>query len=143
MSTIFPGGLGQEALGHPAADPAVTAAESGWLSRLETLTTAELHRPELTVSELAELLAISVRTFYRATKRLLGLTPAQYLTATRFQCAYRLLEGGRALSVKEAARRVGFRHAPHFAKGFRQRFGRAVTDYQLPTLHGHVVAPRY
>lgn len=73
------------------------------------------------VEELAEISGMSRSRFMALFPRIVGLTPAAYLTAWRLMLGQRQLKrGGR---VKAVARRVGFGSAEAFSRAYSRRFG--------------------
>ncbi|MBO0938647.1 response regulator [Fibrella sp. HMF5335] len=111
------------------AAPVVSADDLAWLERLEALTESQLGHAGLVADDLADALSMSRRTFYRAVKRLTGLTPAQYVSEARFRQARRLLETRQVSSVKQVAHQVGFLQVSHFSQQYQQRFGKGPADY--------------
>ncbi|MBO0930077.1 ATP-binding protein [Fibrella aquatilis] len=109
--------------------PMVSADDLAWLERLEELTEARLVHADLVADDLADALNMSRRTFYRAIKRLTGLTPAQYVSEARFRQARQLLETRQVSSVKQVAHRVGFLQVSHFSQQYQQRFGKGPAEY--------------
>lgn len=109
--------------------PALSADDLAWLEHLETVTANRLGDFDLMVDTLADDMAMTRRTFYRAVKRLTGLTPAQYVAEARLHRARLLLETRQVSSVKQVAYAVGYRQVSHFAQLYQQRFGKSPADY--------------
>lgn len=84
---------------------------------------ARHYRRELTLNTVARALATSPRQLTRAYAQFGELTFREDLLARRLNVAAQLLVEQPAISVRDVARLVGFRQAPHFARAFRRRYG--------------------
>jgi AraC family transcriptional regulator len=84
---------------------------------------ARHYRRPLTLDVVAKALASSPRQLTRAYAQFGEVTFREDLLARRLNIAARLLVERPALSVREVARLVGYRQAPHFAQAFRRRYG--------------------
>jgi AraC family transcriptional regulator of adaptative response / methylphosphotriester-DNA alkyltransferase methyltransferase len=84
---------------------------------------ARHYRQALTLDDVARALASSPRQLTRAYAQCGELTFREDLLARRLNVAAQLLVEQPAIPVREVARLVGFRQAPHFAKAFRRRYG--------------------
>jgi AraC family transcriptional regulator of adaptative response / methylphosphotriester-DNA alkyltransferase methyltransferase len=81
------------------------------------------YRRPLTIEEVARALASSPRQLTRAYAQFGELTFREELLTRRLNVAAQLLVEQPAIAVRDVARLVGFRQAPHFAKVFRRRYG--------------------
>ena len=125
-----------------SASMAPTAAEPGGalaplpgaaaeqLAQWQAQAEPRLADPSFGPAELASLLCLSERTFYRRLGELAGLTPAGWLRELRLNCARRLLEAGSFGSVAEVADAAGFVNARSFAARYAERFGRRPHTYR-------------
>jgi AraC family transcriptional regulator, regulatory protein of adaptative response / methylphosphotriester-DNA alkyltransferase methyltransferase len=84
---------------------------------------ARHYRRPLTLDAVAKALASSPRQLTRAYAQFGEVTFREDLLAHRLNLAARLLVEQPSLSVREVARLVGYRQAPHFARAFRRRYG--------------------
>jgi AraC family transcriptional regulator of adaptative response / methylphosphotriester-DNA alkyltransferase methyltransferase len=84
---------------------------------------ARHYRRPLTLDEVARALSSSPRQLTRAYAQFGESTFREDLLTRRLKVAAQLLIEQPAISVREVARLVGFRQAPHFAKAFRRRYG--------------------
>jgi AraC-like DNA-binding protein len=84
---------------------------------------ARHYRRSLTLEEVARALASSSRQVTRAYAQFGEVTFREDLLTRRLNVAAQLLIEQPAIPVRDVARLVGFRQAPHFAKAFRQRYG--------------------
>jgi AraC-like DNA-binding protein len=91
---------------------------------------AHLAEP-LTVDTLAAQVRLSPSAFSRLFRDRTGLSPYQYVKATRLDRARLLLDEGR-LGVSAVSRKVGYVSASHFIKEFRNRFGATPGVYADP-----------
>lgn len=84
---------------------------------------ARHYRQPLTLDEVARALSSSPRQLTRAYAQFGESTFREDLLTRRLKVAAQLLIEQPAISVRDVARLVGFRQAPHFAKAFRRRYG--------------------
>lgn len=84
---------------------------------------ARHYRRPLTIDEVARALSSSPRALTRAYAQFGEMTFREDLLTRRLRVGAQLLIEQPAISVRDVARLVGFRQAPHFAKAFRQRYG--------------------
>ena len=84
---------------------------------------------ELSLDEIARRIASSRRQLQRAYAEIGGTTFREHLTRVRMEQAAGLLTD-RELTVREVARRVGYRQPAQFAKAFRRHIGAAPSDYR-------------
>lgn len=73
------------------------------------------------VVKLAQQLKVSVRTLERQFLKTMGKPPKAWLAEQRLKQAMALLQTG--VSVKEVAFHLGYRHAHHFSREFKLRWG--------------------
>jgi AraC family transcriptional regulator, regulatory protein of adaptative response / methylphosphotriester-DNA alkyltransferase methyltransferase len=84
---------------------------------------ARHYRRPLTLDEVARALASSPRQITRAYAQFGEVTFREELLTRRLNVGAQLLIEQPAIPVRDVARLVGFRQAPHFAKAFRARYG--------------------
>ena len=95
-----------------------------------------LHRfdePHTSIS-LARAVGLSTSHFRRRFKAAFGRTPMAYLERVRMEEAAQLIKEG-ALSIKEVARKVGYRDANNFSTAFKRFYGTS------PHTHRPAVSP--
>jgi AraC-like DNA-binding protein len=90
---------------------------------LARVVVARHYRRRLTLSVVAGALSSSPRQLQRAYAQFGELTFREDLLARRMAAAAELLVKQRAIPVRDVARLVGYRQAPHFALAFRRRYG--------------------
>ena len=100
-----------------------TALARRRLYLLARVVVARHYRRRLTLPVLAAALASSPRQLQRAYEQFGDMTFHEDLLARRMAAAAQLLSDQPALAVRDVARLVGYRQAPHFAKAFRRRYG--------------------
>jgi transcriptional regulator GlxA family with amidase domain len=118
-----PGGQAQFSAGLAAqlADRSPLRDLQGWIAG---------HLDEnLTVEALADRAGMSTRTFARAFRREVGMTPAAYVEAVRVERAELLLTTTDA-TVDEVARRCGFGTTETLRRAFGRRLGVNPSDYR-------------
>jgi AraC family transcriptional regulator, regulatory protein of adaptative response / methylphosphotriester-DNA alkyltransferase methyltransferase len=91
---------------------------------------ARHYRRPLTLVGVAEALSSSPRQLQRAYAQFGESTFEEDLRARRMSAAAELLIEQRAIPVRDVARLVGYRHAPHFAVAFRRRYGLSPADFR-------------
>jgi AraC family transcriptional regulator, regulatory protein of adaptative response / methylphosphotriester-DNA alkyltransferase methyltransferase len=84
---------------------------------------ARHYRRPLTLEGVARALASSPRQLTRVYAQFGEVTFREDLLARRLNVAAQLLIEQPAIPVRDIARLVGFRQAPHFARVFRRRYG--------------------
>ena len=84
-------------------------------------------------AELADDLAISLRTLERGLAGELGCTPRQLISALKMREARRMLESGH-YRVNEVATKLGFATASHFSRSFRTFYRAPPSSFVRPTV---------
>lgn len=84
---------------------------------------------ELALDEVARRVASSRRQLQRSYAEIGGTTFRDHLTSVRMQRAAEML-AARNMTVREVARRVGYRQPAQFAKAFRRQFDRAPSAFR-------------
>jgi AraC-like DNA-binding protein len=95
----------------------------------------------LSLDDVARRIAASRRQVQRAYAEIGGTTFRDYVTAVRMEQAALLLCNGR-LSVREVARRVGYRQPAQFAKAFRRHHHVSPSAFRVLRRAGHNGAAR-
>jgi AraC family transcriptional regulator, regulatory protein of adaptative response / methylphosphotriester-DNA alkyltransferase methyltransferase len=90
---------------------------------LARVVVARHYRQPLTLIGVAEALSSSPRQLQRAYAQFGETTFEEDLRARRMSAAAELLIEQRAIPVRDVARLVGYRQAPHFAQAFRRHYG--------------------
>ena len=90
---------------------------------------------DLSLDDIARRVASSRRQLQRAYAEIGNTTFREHLTRVRMDRAADLL-GDKGLTVREVARRVGYRQPAQFAKAFRRHLGVAPSDYRARALGG-------
>jgi AraC-like DNA-binding protein len=99
-----------------------TLRERRRLYLLSRAIVARHYRRELTLATVSRALSCSPRQLQRAYAQFGEATFHEDLVARRMAAAAQLL-AEQAIPVRDVARLVGYRHAPHFARAFRRRYG--------------------
>lgn len=94
---------------------------------------------DLSLDDIARRVASSRRQLQRAYSEIGGTTFREHLTKVRMHRAAQML-GDRSLTVREVARRVGYRQPAQFAKAFRRHIGVAPSDYRAGAGGGRFAA---
>ena len=99
-----------------------TLAERHRLYLLARLLVKRRYHEPLTLGVVAKALASSPRQIQRVYAQFGSATFQDDLLATRMVAAAELLSQP-TITVRDVARRVGYRQPPHFARTFRRRYG--------------------
>jgi AraC-like DNA-binding protein len=94
-----------------------------WAMTLQAVVERRLGEFDLKAEDIAQDLNMSRTQFFRQMKKIMNMSPAEYLEDARFKRAQRLLEHGGVDSVKAAAYEVGFKQVRYFSRLYKQRFG--------------------
>jgi len=84
---------------------------------------------DLSLDDIARRVASSRRQLQRAYSEIGETTFREHMTRVRMERAAQMLTD-RGLTVREVARRVGYRQPAQFAKAFRRHLGVAPSDYR-------------
>ena len=95
---------------------------------------------DLSLDDIARRVASSRRQLQRAYSEIGNTTFREHLTRVRMDRAAMMLSD-RGLTVREVARRVGYRQPAQFAKAFRRHLGVAPSDYRLRAADGQLRRP--
>jgi two-component system response regulator YesN len=90
---------------------------------LARVVVARHYRQRLTIETVAAAVSSSPRQLQRLYAQFGEMTFQEDLLARRMTAAAELLIEQRAIPVRDVARLVGYRQAPHFARAFRRRYG--------------------
>ena len=85
---------------------------------------------DLALDDIARRVASSRRQLQRAYSEIGGTTFREHLTQYRMERAAEML-ADRGLTVREVARRVGYRQPAQFAKAFRRHIGVAPSEFRV------------
>jgi transcriptional regulator GlxA family with amidase domain len=91
---------------------------------------------DLALDDIARRVASSRRQLQRAYAEIGDTTFRDHLTAVRMERAADLLRS-RRLTVRDVARRVGYRQPAQFAKAFRRHHGLAPSDFRAAARLSH------
>ena len=112
-----------------APAPGPSPEDQRWLDEFEQTVRSQLEDPSLSVPRLAHDVAMSQSTLLRQTKRLIGLSPNQYINELRLDKARQLLGEKPGVSVAKVAKKVGYANVRSFSRSFRGRFGVVPSRY--------------
>jgi AraC-like DNA-binding protein len=97
---------------------------------LARVVVARHYRQPLRLATVARALSSSPRQLERAYAQFGETTFQEDLHARRMAAAGELLVAQPAIAVRDVARLVGYRNAPHFARAFRRRYGLSPTCFR-------------
>ncbi|MFD2573604.1 two-component regulator propeller domain-containing protein [Spirosoma soli] len=118
-----------ERLTRPDAPPPLESEQTPFMRQIYELLDQQLEDTTLSVDWLADKLAMSRKTLYRKIGGVTQLAPNELIRQYRLRKAADLLRTGH--SVTETAYKVGFKTPSHFAKVFKELYGKTPTDFLL------------
>lgn len=101
--------------------PAVSA-DKDFMESLEKIMEAHLSDENLSVDVLAAEACMSSSSLFKKLKALTGMSPGEYITASRMKEAASLMKNT-ALTIDDISIKVGFRSHSYFSTCFKNRFG--------------------
>jgi signal transduction histidine kinase/DNA-binding response OmpR family regulator len=110
-------------------DVAVTSVDEAFLHRLMCVIEENLSDEHFGVTELSEKIFMGARQLQRKVRGLTGKSPVEVIRSVRLNRARYLLER-KAGTVTEIALQVGFTNLSHFAKVFREEFGKLPSEIE-------------
>jgi len=105
----------------PDSDP-----EDAFLQKVRAVVERQISEPELDMSRLEQMLAMSRSQLFRKIKALTGRSPSQFVRSIRLHHGRRLLQTT-GLTVSEIAYEVGFSSVKYFSDAFLEEFGERPT----------------
>lgn len=107
----------------------VNEQDKRFKERLDVWLNSNFHKSNLDVDTFAESMGYGRTTFYKKVKKIMGMTPNDYLKAMRMNKAAELLMND-TLTVAEISYKVGFEDPYYFSKSFKNYFGVSPTQYR-------------
>ena len=98
-----------------------------FLAKLKSIVETHLDDSPFRTEQLAEEVAMSLRTLTRKLSTMVGVTPVRFIRNYRLHRATELLGAGH--SVSETAYRVGFEHPANFATAFKEVFLQTPSEF--------------
>lgn len=108
---------------------AIAEEDQAWLENLEKVILEFLSDSRFNMDFLGNEMSMSRRQLQRKIKKLVGLTPKEYINEVRLHEARQLLETGKVRMVKSAAFKVGYTDPQYFSAQFKERFGKVPSAY--------------
>lgn len=108
---------------------AMAEEDQAWLESLEKVILDFLSDSRFNMDFLGDQMSMSRRQLQRKIKKLVGLTPKEYINEVRLHEARILLETGKVKMVKTAAFKVGYTDPQYFSAQFKERFGKVPSEY--------------
>lgn len=119
----------EDAASNNESGETVLSADSELVQQLQIFVEEQLDQSKITVDELANHAAMSVRNLQRMLKEITGFTPNEFIREIRLFAARDLLETKQKRSISEVAYAVGFSTPAYFTKQYKKRFGSSPADY--------------
>lgn len=118
-----------ESFAGQGAEPQRDSPDDGRVKRMLELIHAKFAEP-LNLDDIARAAGVGERECERAFKRMLGMTPKQYIIKYRVTQAASLLASGPELSIAGIGRACGFSNASVFARTFRDYYSVSPREYR-------------
>jgi len=110
-------------------DSDLSAQDMAFLKRLYQVMDEELSNPELDITEMTGLMAMSRTKFYYKVKGLTGENPSAFFKNYKLNRAAELLREG-TYNMSEIADLTGFSTLSHFSTSFKKKFGVPPSEYK-------------
>lgn len=107
----------------------VKPADRAFMEKYITIVRENISNPDFNIEILCTQLGISRAAFYRKTKTLTPLSPAEMIRNIRLECASELLKTT-SLSAAEIAFQTGFGSYAHFSDYFKATYGVSPKEYR-------------
>ncbi|MCI4669975.1 MAG: response regulator [Bacteroidia bacterium] len=107
----------------------IAREDRNWLEGFEAYVGEHLSDSRMTVPSLAIHFSMSESTLLRQSKRLIGLTPSQYIQQMRLEHARKLLENRAFKAISQVAYEAGYADTRSFSRAFKRRYGKLPSDY--------------
>ena len=107
----------------------ISQEDQEWLAKLEKTILEHIADSRFNMDFLGEKMFSSRRQLQRKIKKIVGLTPKEYIKEIRLHEARQLLETQKTKSVKATAYEVGFSDPQYFSAQFKERFGKIPSAY--------------
>lgn len=101
--------------------------DSEFYTRFLEIVSAQMHNPDLSIGQLADMIGLSGSQLAKKIKSLTDFTPVELLRNIRLNEARRLIIGTDR-NIREIAFSVGFSLPAYFTKCFRETFGESPSD---------------
>jgi len=111
------------------AQPVISKEVALWLKSVEALVKENISNNIFSIPFMANELAMTERSLQRKLKKVVGLTPKQYIQEMRLNKARQLLEERQYSTIAKVAYAVGFSDAKTFSQRFKQRYGKLPSTY--------------
>ena len=120
----------KEVVGKREAPVIITDEKDAKLrDQLDAWLTGHLGDPKLNIDDFAESMGYGRTTFYKKVKRLVGVTPNEYIKKLRMNRAVELL-GDDTLTISQVAYQIGISDPYYFSKMFKSYFGVTPSKYR-------------
>lgn len=112
-------------------DIILSSKDQKWMKSFEDYVRSNFSNYNLSVSSLAYEFAMSESTLLRQIKRLIGITPIQYIQEVRLEYARELLENHEFDSIKKIADEAGYADVRSFSRSFKNRYGKLPSSFLI------------
>ncbi|GAB4323393.1 MAG: hypothetical protein Kow00127_16060 [Bacteroidales bacterium] len=113
------------------SESVIPGEDKFWLERFEAYVREHIADETLSVPGMAEHFAMSESTLRRQVKRLIGMSPNQYVMEIRLDEARKLIENQSYSNVQTIALKVGYSNLRTFSRSYKQRFGKTPSEMMV------------
>ena len=106
----------------------VTSKDETFIKNVILAVEDKMADPQFRIETIAEIMAMSQKTFYRKFKSLTGSTPAEFVRDIRLRNAKQFLDAPDN-NVSDVAYMVGFSSPKYFSTCFKEKYGVSPSDY--------------
>ncbi|MEI7676125.1 MAG: two-component regulator propeller domain-containing protein [Bacteroidales bacterium] len=117
---------------HSAETVIENTDESEFISKAQSIITANMSNNQFDVSLLASEMACSKMQLHRRFKTIMDTSPGEFIRLTKLKVAYNYLTSG-SYNVSEIVMMCGFENHSHFTKMIKQHFGKTPKNIILET----------
>jgi len=103
--------------------------DEAFASKLKAEIEKGIPNPDFSVEGLAKIMGSSRANLFRKSKKILGVSPSEYIQHARMQVAATILKEKKH-RISEVAYMVGFTEPRYFSNCFSKHFGMSPSDYQ-------------
>lgn len=109
---------------------ATNIQDQEFLNKAKEAVLAHLEDGEFDAAEFATALGVSRTLLFSKLKNIAGVTPKEFILGIKMEKAVEMLDNNPELNITEIADRLGFSSQKYFRKCFKEKFGKAPSEYR-------------
>lgn len=114
---------------YTLSEPVIENPDEKMMNQLMRYIEQHMADEDLKMDQMADAIGISRTVLYSKIKKLMGVSPSDFLRQVRMQRAEQLVAKSR-MSISEVAYAVGFADPKYFAKCFKRQTGKTPSEYR-------------